>query len=211
MSERDRVWDVIGRLPVALAVGAIVAGAAYYCAFTNMRDSYAYRWMETHTQLKLDWIEKAIQEHRQATGRLPADLAELDAGKAERRFRVNPRGQVVDAWERPYQYRAEGDTFTLYSFGRDGRPGGEGHDADVYPTSARRPLEPLTFRQFTFKEPTDGVQLTCLMAGACAGAVCMRPARNRRGVGFLALVGATAIGAVLVAIVISALHVPSGH
>lgn len=211
MSERNRVRDVIGRLPAALAIGAIVAGTAYSCAFTNMRDAYAYRWDELHTQHELDWLEKSIKEYRQAAGRLPATLAELEAGKGERRFRVNPQGQVVDIWEHPHQYRVEGDSFTLYSFGRDGQPGGVGHDADIYPTSAGRPLEPLTFRQFTFEEETTGVRLTCLVAGVCAGAVCMRHSGNRRGVGFLALLGATAIGAVLVAVVISAFHVPSGH
>jgi hypothetical protein len=211
MTERNRVREVAGRLLAAAVVGAVVAGTAYYCAFTNMRYAYSYRWDEIHTQDKLDQLQKAIEEYRQTTGRLPADLAELEAGKAERRFRVNPQGQVVDLWERPHQYRVEGANFTLYSFGRDGQPGGEGLNADIYPTSAGRPLEVPTFHQFTFELPTAGVQLTSLLAGACAGVVCLRSSRNRRGVGFLALVGATAIGAVLIAVVISAIHVPSGH
>ena len=39
-----------------------------------------------------------------------------------------------DPWGRPYQYspQAAGDNpFTLYSFGADGKAGGEGQDADV--------------------------------------------------------------------------------
>lgn len=40
----------------------------------------------------------------------------------------------LDPWKNPYQYApvAAGDQpFTLYSFGADGKPGGEGYDADL--------------------------------------------------------------------------------
>ena len=40
----------------------------------------------------------------------------------------------MDPWGKPYQYtpNASGDLpYTLYSFGADGKPGGEGQDADV--------------------------------------------------------------------------------
>ena len=40
----------------------------------------------------------------------------------------------LDPWGQPYQYspQAAGDNpFTLYSYGADGRPGGEGQDADI--------------------------------------------------------------------------------
>jgi hypothetical protein len=114
-------------------------------------------------------------------------------------------------WEHPYQYRVEGDSYTLYSFGRDSRLGGEGLNADIYPSSEGRPLELPTLRQFTFNLPTEGIQWTCFLAGVCASLVCLQPSRNRSGAGFLARVGATAIGAVLLAIFLSALHLPSGH
>lgn len=45
-----------------------------------------------------------------------------------------------DPWGQPYQYApvASGDNpFTLYSMGADGKPGGEGQDADIgYPPGA---------------------------------------------------------------------------
>ncbi|WP_315764279.1 type II secretion system major pseudopilin GspG [Sphingomonas sp. Y38-1Y] len=41
-------------------------------------------------------------------------------------------GEVpADPWGNPYQYSAEGGTFTLKSLGKDGKPGGEGLDADL--------------------------------------------------------------------------------
>lgn len=40
----------------------------------------------------------------------------------------------LDPWDRPYQYssqKAQNNPFELYSFGADGKRGGEGYDADV--------------------------------------------------------------------------------
>ncbi|WP_010543190.1 type II secretion system major pseudopilin GspG [Sphingomonas elodea] len=37
----------------------------------------------------------------------------------------------LDAWGKPYEYRSEGGAYTLRSFGKDGKPGGEGVDADI--------------------------------------------------------------------------------
>ena len=43
------------------------------------------------------------------------------------------RDSLTDPWGRPYQYRAPGDhgEYDLWSLGGDGRPGGEGENADV--------------------------------------------------------------------------------
>ena len=41
-----------------------------------------------------------------------------------------------DPWDRPYVYRspgANGSGFDLFSLGKDGKPGGEGIDADISP------------------------------------------------------------------------------
>ncbi len=40
----------------------------------------------------------------------------------------------LDPWGKPYQYSpnaANNQPFALYSFGKDGKPGGEGDDADI--------------------------------------------------------------------------------
>jgi hypothetical protein len=143
------------------------------------------------------------------TGRLPATLAELEVVKDFDLLDAN--GQVVDPWRHPYQYRAEGDGYILCSFGRDGSAGGEGLDADVYPSSAGRRLPSPTLRQFTFSMPTEGIRTTCILAGVCVALACIAPSRRRRGVGYLVRVGATAVGALLIAGFLSALHIPSGH
>ncbi|PCD03699.1 type II secretion system protein GspG [Sphingomonas spermidinifaciens] len=41
-------------------------------------------------------------------------------------------GEVpLDPWGNPYAYTSEGSGFTLKSLGKDGKPGGEGLDADL--------------------------------------------------------------------------------
>jgi len=37
----------------------------------------------------------------------------------------------LDAWGRPYEYKSEGGVFLIKSLGKDGKPGGEGVDADI--------------------------------------------------------------------------------
>ena len=36
-----------------------------------------------------------------------------------------------DPWNHPYVYASDGETFTLTSYGQDGKEGGEGADADI--------------------------------------------------------------------------------
>jgi general secretion pathway protein G len=38
---------------------------------------------------------------------------------------------ALDGWQKPYAYQSDGMTFTIRSLGRDGKPGGEGVDADI--------------------------------------------------------------------------------
>lgn len=44
------------------------------------------------------------------------------------------KGNMQDPWNRPYYYASPGDhggDFDIFSYGRDGQPGGEGPDKDI--------------------------------------------------------------------------------
>jgi hypothetical protein len=205
----SRLRGSILRVLDSAAIGAAVAVTAYLCAFLFMGGMPNYRGGEIYVRHELDRFEEAIESHRKATGRLPATLAELDVVKDP--DRLDADGQVIDSWRHPYQYRVEGDGFTLYSFGGDGQAGGEGLDADVYPRSTGRRLQTPTLRQFTFDLGTEGIRWTCVAAGVCAALACLLPSRRRRGAGFFSRVIPTAVGAVIMALVISLHHYPTGH
>jgi general secretion pathway protein G len=76
---------------------------------------------------QIDSLEKALDQYRLENRRYPTAEEGLAAiGPYLRKAVPN------DPWGRPYQYRAgtKGD-FELFSYGRDGKAGGSGDDADV--------------------------------------------------------------------------------
>ncbi|HVL37636.1 MAG TPA: type II secretion system major pseudopilin GspG [Burkholderiales bacterium] len=77
---------------------------------------------------QLDALEKALDQFRLDNRRYPSTEEGLAA--------IQPylkKALPNDPWNRPYVYRAPGEKgeFDLLSYGRDGKPGGAGEDADV--------------------------------------------------------------------------------
>lgn len=88
---------------------------------------------------QIDAFEKALDTYRLDIGRYPSTeqgLASLDV-----RPNNEPRWQgpylkkavPLDPWGKPYQYRSPGEKgeIDVFSFGKDGQPGGEGEAADI--------------------------------------------------------------------------------
>ncbi len=84
-------------------------------------------------------FEKSLDQYRIDTGRYPATeqgLAALLARPADEPRWAGPylaKALPRDPWGRDYQYRSPGEhgEVDLWSYGRDGKAGGEGDDADV--------------------------------------------------------------------------------
>jgi hypothetical protein len=76
------------------------------------------------------WVAKVVTLFRQGEGRLPADLGEVFRHKLPTGRSDDPAN---DLHGRPLRFVAasDGKTFTVSSFGKDGRPGGRGLDADT--------------------------------------------------------------------------------
>lgn len=88
-------------------------------------------------------IESAVLMFRNDCGRLPTDAEGLDAlveapEELEEKWKgpYLKRSQLLDPWDRPYEYSEEGQInpngFDLICYGADGEPDGEGDDADIY-------------------------------------------------------------------------------
>ncbi len=91
--------------------------------------------------------------------------------------------QLLDGWGGPFQYRVTGDSYELFSYGRDGLPGGSGLDADVYPGSytwAEYPtLEELPgFLTMFFAWSSAGMPILCALAGVAIFFALARPWRR---------------------------------
>ena len=77
---------------------------------------------------QIDSLEKALDQYRLEKRRYPSAEEGLEAIRPYLKKAV-PK----DPWDRPYVYRTPGQNaeFELFSYGRDGKPGGSGEDADI--------------------------------------------------------------------------------
>lgn len=88
---------------------------------------------------QIDAIQKALEQYRIDTGRYPSNeqgLAALNSAPPNEPRWNGPylaKKLPADPWDKPYQYRIPGRNgdFDLYSFGKDGREGGDGEAADI--------------------------------------------------------------------------------
>ncbi|WP_109806431.1 type II secretion system major pseudopilin GspG [Sphingosinithalassobacter portus] len=94
----------------------------------------------TTTKANMTTVSAALKMYRIDNGMLPTTQQGLQAlvekpatppvppAWADGGYLSSP---ALDGWERPFLYTNEGSRFTLKSLGRDGKPGGEGVDADI--------------------------------------------------------------------------------
>jgi len=88
---------------------------------------------------QIDALEKALDQFRLDTRHYPSLEQGLDALVNRPTNEPNWSGPYLkkavpaDPWGRPYVYRVPGEKseFQLFSYGRDGKAGGTGEDADI--------------------------------------------------------------------------------
>lgn len=169
--DRDRprwISRKSAKLVVAILAGAFVACTAAYAAWDYGDDS-VFGGLQTLTVSQLHNISQAIKEYRHKSGKLPARLDDLvPPATAPDAYWVGHHG-LADGWNRPLLYEHDEKNFRLSSLGRDGRPGGAGIDCDLVYDSDRPGGvyggRKLTFRQFLFEMPTQGIVASCLVSG----------------------------------------------
>jgi hypothetical protein len=218
----NRLWRELPRLLFCFITGVAITVTSIICAWYNFRSIHYLRWDAYETQGRLDWLADEIAHYREKTGHLPAHLTDLEAVKKET-FLMNGGGRPLDWWHRPLHYEVKGDTYELYSLGRDGKPGGFGLDADLYAGKRKEFWDErhwLTLWQFLEEPETDRMKFICIGAGVvtCGIWLCGTSTRQEDRSPWptfiwKALVGQIVIGvfAVGTAVVISALHIPTGH
>ena len=88
---------------------------------------------------QIDAIEKALDQYRLDTRHYPGSDQGLDALVTKPANEPGWGGPYLkkavpnDPWGRPYVYRIPGEKseFQLFSYGKDGKAGGSGEDADL--------------------------------------------------------------------------------
>ena len=131
--EKDSGFTLLELLVVIVIIG-LLAGyvAPRYFAQVGRSEVQVAR-------AQIDALEKALDQYRLDTNHYPSMEQGLDALMTKPVNENGWRGPYLkkavpmDPWGRPYVYRAPGQAreFELVSYGRDGRPGGSGDDADI--------------------------------------------------------------------------------
>lgn len=123
---------------VVLVIIGLLAGLVGPKLFTKVDSS---KIQTAQTQVKM--LKGALETLRLDIGRFPAQeegLAMLSETPKDEKLKAKWKGPYLDEvlpqdpWGNPYQYStpgANGQPFALYSFGADGKKGGEGNDADI--------------------------------------------------------------------------------
>ena len=121
----------LGERLLFMLLGAILTIAALVAAFYFVARTPA---AVAYTSAYLAGLHSATTNFHSHTGRWPISLNELVTNSHHTVFYVPPSSGFRDGWERPFVFRPF-DTNrgygTIASFGRDGRAGGVGPDADV--------------------------------------------------------------------------------
>jgi len=91
------------------------------------------------TRAQIDSLEKALDQYRLDVGRYPSteqglnSLMKQPAGETRWQGPYLRKDVPLDPWGAAYQYRQPGEhgEFDLFSFGKDGKAGGDGEAADI--------------------------------------------------------------------------------
>jgi general secretion pathway protein G len=118
-----------------ITVIAVLAGLVGPMVFRNVGDAKV-----TAAKAQVELFGLALDQYRLDNDYYPSTAQGLEA------LRTAPQGEPaarnwrgpylrkavpLDPWGRPYVYRSATGPYELYSFGRDGKEGGEGEDRDV--------------------------------------------------------------------------------
>jgi general secretion pathway protein G len=133
MHRKDQGFTLLELLVVIVIIG-LLAGYVAPRYFSQVGKSEVQV-----AKAQLDALEKALDQYRLDTRHLPSTEQGLSVLVARPANEPNWNGPYLkkvapaDPWGRPYVYRVPGQKgdFDLFSYGRDGKPGGSGEDADI--------------------------------------------------------------------------------
>jgi hypothetical protein len=209
--------QILFRTLAAIGVWIAVSGLSLNVAWHNACEAEASRFQQSYTQSELKEAADLIKSYHQTFKVFPETVVQIMSVTNQSRYLsdlANFGGQ--DGWNRPLFVSNTGTSCVMISYGRDGKPGGKGLDCDLTSKDWEPQEATPTFSQFLHDMPTGGMIQSCLFCGGIAGLlaawVIKLPDLSRTGVVTLIMkLAATTVGAVLVAGIISILHIPSGH
>lgn len=193
-------------------IASLIAGllvTSYTLDITRSSGAQIASTRQTFVLDSLKMIDEAVQKHRNEHGKLPRTLSEVKNSDFE------DIDKWRDAWQHPIVYQQQGDKYSIVSYGRDGKAGGIGLDADLDYKSKNKP-SPLPWTQVITYTPISGMVMTSFVSGVLTFLLAFFSLKEhdfeKRGLAVLAfklimLVLVTGFFAMFMTI----LHYPSGH
>ena len=130
---RERGFTLLELLVVMVIIG-LLAGLVAPRYFDQIGKSNT-----KIARAQIESLGKALDQFRLDVGAYPTTEEGLQALMTKPQDAPHWSGPYLqkavppDPWDRPYQYRAPGEhsDYDLYSYGKDGQPGGAGENSDV--------------------------------------------------------------------------------
>lgn len=127
-----------------LAVLVLIGLAAGLVA-VNVRPLMA-KGKQNAARADISTIVSALESYYMAVGEFPRNDQGLDVLKEKNEYFDEPllTRSLVDPWGKPYQYNqpgSQGQPYEVFSYGADGRDGGEGADMDIRSDDATEEAE----------------------------------------------------------------------
>lgn len=204
-------WRMLGlRLLLACLFGCAIAALALSAGRNQVRFSIAGE-SQGITRHSLTQINTAVVAFRLKYHTLPRSLDQLKMKTGDLYYVPE-----TDLWGHPFVYTVQGTHYLIASYGEDGKRGGTGWDADITSDSLHPPNTGPTFHQFLTAPFTQDLVQWAYISGALAGLLCWFTVRPktfswRSALGLATQILVTLAAAAVIALVITALHIPSGH
>jgi general secretion pathway protein G len=117
-----------------LMVVIVILGLIATIVVPNLMDRFGYA-QRKKAKIDITVLDQAVTTYMtENDGRYPDSLEILVTPDEHNKTYLRGYKSVpLDPWKHPYQYEppSSGQDFRVYSFGKDGQPGGDGDDADI--------------------------------------------------------------------------------
>jgi len=131
---KDKSGFTLIELLIVVTIIMLIAGLVGQNVFKRLG-----KGKQAVAKAQIEMLAASLKDFRLDTGRYPGTQEGLAAlvqnPGVENWDGPYPEKKVIpkDPWGKPYQYQSPGQQgeFDLYSYGKDGSPGGEGEDKDI--------------------------------------------------------------------------------